>query len=79
MKSKSSVLLSTAPRTKKHFEHVIVFILLFNLMANSEVYAQREEGIFVELGGASTTVGIHYDTRFIKSSSLITLIFITQI
>lgn len=64
MKSKSSVLLSTAPRTKKRFDRVVVFMLLFNLMANREMHAQREEGVFVELGGASTTVGIHYDTRF---------------
>lgn len=64
MKLKSSVLPLTALRTKKHLELVTVFILLFNLMANSEVHAQREEGVFVELGGASTTVGIHYDTRF---------------
>lgn len=28
------------------------------------LYAQREQGIFVELLGASTTVGVHYDTRF---------------
>lgn len=68
MKSKSSVLLSTALRTKKRLVLVIVFMLLFNLMANSELHAQREEGVFVELGGASTTVGIHYDTRFNKKT-----------
>lgn len=64
MKSKSPVLASTVPRTKKRFKHVIGFILFLNLMANSKLHAQREEGVFVELGGASTTVGIHYDTRF---------------
>lgn len=27
-------------------------------------HAQREQGVFLELFGASTTVGLHYDTRF---------------
>ena len=38
MKSKSSVLLSTAPRTKKHFEHVIVFILLFKVGSINSIF-----------------------------------------
>lgn len=66
MKSKFPVL--SVPRTKKRLVLVAVFILLFNLIGNGELHAQREEGVFVELGGASTTVGIHYDTRFSKKT-----------
>ncbi|WP_237072971.1 hypothetical protein [Hoylesella enoeca] len=34
------------------------------LIISNSAYAQREQGLFLELFGASTTLGIHYDTRF---------------
>lgn len=40
-----------------------VFLLLL-LVGSNTVYAQREQGVFLELFGASTTLGVHYDTRF---------------
>ena len=39
-------------------------LLLFLVSLPSCLYAQREQGVFIELFGASTTVGVHYDTRF---------------
>lgn len=40
------------------------FFFLVAFMSTDTVYAQREEGVFVELLGSSTSVGVHYDTRF---------------
>jgi hypothetical protein len=41
-----------------------ILVTLVLLVASNLVHAQREQGFFVELFGASTTLGIHYDSRF---------------
>lgn len=42
-------------------KHLLLFLVA--LLPNC-LYAQREQGLFLELLGASTTIGVHYDTRF---------------
>lgn len=42
-------------------KHLLLFLVA--LLPNC-LYAQREQGLFLELFGASTTIGVHYDTRF---------------
>lgn len=42
----------------------IKLLFLFLASLPSFLYAQREQGVFIELFGASTSVGVHYDTRF---------------
>ena len=44
------------------FLNTLAFLSGF-MIANT-VCAQREQGIFVEFLGSSTSVGVHYDTRF---------------
>ena len=42
------------------FKHLILFFISLP----SCLHAQREQGVYLELFGASTTVGVSYDTRF---------------
>lgn len=42
------------------FKHLFLFLVTSPCC----LYAQQEQGVFLELFGASTTVGVHYDTRF---------------
>lgn len=46
---------------------VYIMSLILSLCCLSG-FAQRQQGIYVEVFGASTLVGIHYDSRFSKTS-----------
>lgn len=52
------------PLTKKRN----ILLLLFSLLAFCNLQAQTKQQVYVELLGASTTVGVHYDSRFGKNS-----------
>ena len=45
-----------------------ILLLLFSLLAFCNLQAQTRQQVYVELLGASTTVGVHYDSRFGKNS-----------
>ncbi|WP_018362235.1 outer membrane beta-barrel protein [Hoylesella nanceiensis] len=45
-----------------------ILLLLFSLLAFCNLQAQTKQQVYVELLGASTTVGVHYDSRFGKNS-----------
>lgn len=46
-------------------KHQTTFLLL---LWGIPLFAQRQQGVYAELFGASTTVGVHYDTRFSKKT-----------
>ncbi|MBF1441803.1 MAG: hypothetical protein HXN44_06630, partial [Prevotella nanceiensis] len=52
------------PLTKKRN----ILLLLFSLLTFCNLQAQTKQQVYVELLGASTTVGVHYDSRFGKNS-----------
>lgn len=44
------------------FAKFLVFATITFLCVSA--YSQRQQGVYAELLGASTTIGVHYDTRF---------------
>lgn len=45
-----------------------LFVLALLLLPFGRIQAQTKQQVYVELLGASTTVGVHYDSRFGKNS-----------
>ena len=41
-----------------------VLTLICTILCCVSGFSQRQQGVYLEAFGASTTVGIHYDTRF---------------
>lgn len=46
----------------------ILFVLSF--LACLHAFSQRQQGVYLEILGASSSVGIHYDTRFGENTKL---------